>query len=50
MTDLHNSYANARDKNIPLEITPVTGTRHIGRPVLESSAVSNSSAATITTP
>ncbi|WP_447932186.1 TauD/TfdA dioxygenase family protein [Sphingopyxis fribergensis] len=26
MTDLHNSYANARDKNIPLEITPVTGT------------------------
>ena len=26
MTDLHNSYANARDKTIPLEITPVTGT------------------------
>ncbi|MGH6696861.1 TauD/TfdA dioxygenase family protein [Sphingopyxis sp.] len=26
MTDLHNSYANARDKNIPLDVTPVTGT------------------------
>ena len=26
MTDLHNSYANARDKNIDLDVTPVTGT------------------------
>jgi len=26
MTDLHNSYANARDKNINLDVTPVTGT------------------------
>src|SRR3546814_9831017 len=26
MTDLHNSYANARDKNIALDVTPVTGT------------------------
>lgn len=26
MTDLHNSYANARDKNISLDVTPVTGT------------------------
>ncbi len=26
MTDLHTSYANARDKNIPLDIAPVTGT------------------------
>ena len=23
MTDLHNSYANARDKNIDLDVTPV---------------------------
>lgn len=26
MTDLHNSYANARDKKIDLDVTPVTGT------------------------
>lgn len=26
MTDLHNSYANARDKSIDLDVTPVTGT------------------------
>ncbi|HEV7311550.1 TauD/TfdA family dioxygenase [Sphingopyxis sp.] len=26
MTDLHNSYANARDKTIDLDVTPVTGT------------------------
>lgn len=26
MTDLHNSYANARDKNIDLDVSPVTGT------------------------
>lgn len=26
MTDLHNSYANARDKTINLDVTPVTGT------------------------
>ena len=26
MTDLHTSYANARDKNIDLDVTPVTGT------------------------
>ena len=26
MTDLHTSYANARDKSIDLDVTPVTGT------------------------
>jgi len=26
MTNLHNSYANARDKSIDLDVTPVTGT------------------------